>query len=126
MTEQTVTPEHGAPEPPAGVIPPAREPAAPDLGETPTEAFDRQLHEANEKLQRLADETTQREWLLITRALDRSRQQIGGDIGLTMLAMLWVREKREHGGASWDKLLDLTDRQLEDALGFPAGERPEA
>lgn len=125
MTEQTVTPEHGTPEPPAGVIPPAREPA-PDLGETPAEAFDRQLAEANEKLQKLADETTQREWLLITRALDRSRQQIGGDIGLTMLAMLWVREKREHGGASWDKLLDLTDRQLEDALGFPAGERPEA
>ncbi len=119
MTEQQTEQQ----QPPAGVVPPDREPA--DLGETPAEAFDRQLAEANAALQKLADETTQREWLLITRALDRTRQQIGSDVGLTMLAMLWVREKHEHGGASWDKLLDLTDTQLEAELGFPAGERPE-
>lgn len=108
------------PVPPAGVVPPARE-----LAETPAERWDRETAEADARLEELASITTQRQWLNITRALDRTRNQIGADAGLSMLAMLWVQESNAHGGASWPALLDLTDRELEDRLGYPAGERPE-
>lgn len=107
----------------AQVQPPAREETP--LAETPAEAFDRQMRQAQAQLQAIADECTQREWLQITKALDCTRQQIADDSGLTCLAMLWAREKHAHGGASWDRLLDLTDQQLEAELGFPAGDRPE-
>jgi hypothetical protein len=94
----------------------------PNVRLTPRELWQQQNDEANERLNELARTTTQREWLLITTALDRNRQQIGADDGLTLLAMAWVKEKREHGGASWDRLLDLTDQQLADLHGFPAGD----
>lgn len=124
MSEQQ-TPDPTAPaDYSADVQPPAREDAGAGLGETPAEAWDRQNKEANAQLQSYADETTQREWLLITKALDVTRAEITADSGLTCLAMLWVREKHAHGGASWDRLLDLTDKQLEAELGFPAGDRP--
>lgn len=130
MSEQQTPEQPAADERPAlpdyaaNVQPPAREPDRPDLGETAREAWDRQQQEANAQLQRIADETTQREWLQITKALDVTRHEITADSGLTCLAMLWVREKHAHGGASWDRLLDLTDRQLEAELGFPDGDRP--
>jgi hypothetical protein len=95
-------------------------PASPAL--SPRELFDQQNAEANERLNALAGSVTQREWLLITKALDRSRQEIGSDNGLTLLAMAWVKEKREHGGASWDRLLDFTDAQLETLHGYPEGD----
>lgn len=91
---------------------------------SPAELYDQQTEEAQERLSELAESCTQRDWLNITHKLDRSRPQIGADSGLTMLALAWVKEKREHGGASWDRLLDLTDQQLNELHGFPAGERP--
>lgn len=89
---------------------------------TDREKWDEQNAAAREQLEQLAAETTQREWLGITRALDCTRAQIGGDPGLTMLAMGWVKEKRAHGGASWDRLLDMTDAQLEALHGFGEGD----
>lgn len=92
---------------------------------SPAELWDQGVDEANERLDQLATTVTQREWLLITTKLDRTRQQIGVDSGLTLLAMAWVKEKREHGGASWDRLLDMTDDELSLIHGFPAGNRPD-
>lgn len=89
------------------------------------EAWDAQLEEGREELSRITAETTQREWLQITTRLGRTRQQIGEDSGLTMLALGWVKEKRAHGGASWDRLLDMTDVELEALHGLPPGSRPE-
>lgn len=65
----------------------------------------------------ISDSITQREWLLITRALDRTRDEINEDGGLQMLAVAWAKEKHERGGASWDKYLDMTDDELLKALG---------
>lgn len=98
----------------------------PDVSLSPGELWDQQNEEASEKLDQLAKTVTQREWLLITRTLDRTRQEIGADSGLTLLALAWAKQKHEHGGASWEKLLDLTDAQLEALHGFPAGTREDA
>lgn len=62
---------------------------------------------------------TQREWLLMCRRLECDRSAIRTDGSLRLLALGWLREKREHGGASWDALLDMTDRQLLDVHGWP-------
>lgn len=94
----------------------------PDARLSPREQWQQQSREADEALTRLISTVTQREWLTITTALDRTRQQIGADTGLTLLAGAWVHEKREHGGASWDRLLDMTDDQLATLLGFPEGD----
>lgn len=98
---------------------------APDVSLSPGELWEEENTAAAERLDQLAKSVTQREWLVITRTLDRTRQEIGGDSGLTMLALAWAKAKHEHGGASWDKLLDLTDEQLEALHGFPPGSRPE-
>lgn len=92
---------------------------------TPAELWDQEVQAGRDRLDQLAGEVTQREWLNITKVLDRTRQEIGGDPGLTMLALGWVKEKRDHGGASWERLLDMTDTQLEDLHGFPTGGRPD-
>lgn len=93
---------------------------------TPAELFDQQSERAGELVDQLAATVTQREWLLITAALDRTRQQIGADTGLTLCALAWVKEKRDHGGAKWDRFLDMTDEQLAVFHGYPAGDRPKA
>jgi hypothetical protein len=98
----------------------------PDVSMSPGELWQQQNDEAAEQLDQLARTVTQREWLLITRTLDRTRQEIGADSGLTMLALAWAKQKHETGGASWDKLLDLTDVQLEALHGFPPGSREDA
>lgn len=69
-----------------------------------------------EDLAALEATVTQREWLLICRRLDVTRQRIDEDYGVRVLALAWVRQKRTHGGAEWDKLLDMTDEQLADVL----------
>lgn len=102
------------------------QPAVPDVGLSAGELWDEQNEEAAQRLDQLAATVTQREWLLITRQLDRTRQEIGADSGLTLLALAWAKQKHETGGASWDKLLDLTDAQLEALHGFPAGTREDA
>ena len=91
---------------------------------SPAELWDEKRDQASESVDQLAETVTQREWLQITTRLDRSRQQIGADSGLTLLALAWVKEKRAHGGASWDRLLDMTDEQLATLHGYPEGNRP--
>lgn len=93
-----------------------------EAGASEFELWEQQNKQAGDKLDALASSVTQREWLIITRALERTRHEIGSDTGLTLLAMAWVKEKHEHGGASWDRLLDMTDQQLEDLHGFPRGD----
>jgi hypothetical protein len=101
------------------------EPTKPTAQLSPGELWDQKTDEARAGLDELAAVTTQREWLQITTRLDRNRQQIGTDSGLTLLALAWVKEKRAHGGASWDRLLDMTDEQLSAIHDFPAGNRPD-
>lgn len=92
---------------------------------TAGELFDQQSQEAAERIDQLAETVTQREWLLITAALDRTRKQIGEDTGLTLCALAWVKEKRDHGGAKWDRFVDMTDEELAVFHGYPAGRRPD-
>lgn len=94
-------------------------------GENLTPATRRQIEEAAHGLERLQGEMTQRDWLQVTRALDRTRQQITEDGGLRLLALLWVKEKNTHGGADWNRLLDLTDEALLEAHGFPTDDDEE-
>lgn len=63
---------------------------------------------------------TQRQWLLITTRLDRRRDQINEDGNLRLLALAWVRGVRDHGGARWDDLLELTDAEILAAHHWPA------
>lgn len=77
------------------------------------------IEEAGKALEQLQADVTQREWLQITRALDRTRQEVITDGALRLLALAWVKEKRDHGGADWNRLLDLTDEALLELHGFP-------
>lgn len=63
---------------------------------------------------------TQREWLLICTRLDRTRAQIAEDGNLRLLAMAWVRNVRDHGGANWNEVLNLTDEQILNLHNWPA------
>lgn len=89
------------------------------------EAYDAKVQEASEALDSLESTVTQREWLLITTRLDRTRAQIAVDGGLRLLALAWVREKRDHGGASWDRLLEMTDDDLVKMMDFPTEPPPD-
>lgn len=107
--------------PPA--YPPASQPPAEKPGAVVDQAaIDReQAEQAGEELKRIIMSVTQREWLLITGKLDRTRDQISEDSGLSLLAAAWMKNRRAHGGADWDRLLDMTDQELTVELGFPAG-----
>lgn len=85
-----------------------------------------QIEEATERLADLQRTLTQREWLLMTTALDRTREQIVTDGGLRLLALGWAKEKRAHGGASWERFLDMTDEELCELHGFPTDEEPDS
>lgn len=93
--------------------PEARKARLEEKAKREAEARDERIRE---DLAALEATVTQREWLLICRRLEVSRQQIDEDYGLRVLALAWVRQKRAHGGAEWDKLLDMTDEQLADVL----------
>lgn len=86
--------------------------------------YDAKVKDATADLEALEETVTQREWLLITIRLDRTREQIANDGSLRLLALAWVKGKREHGGANWDALLEMTDRDLVERHGFPT-EEPE-
>lgn len=81
---------------------------------------EREAEERDERIRQYLAEleatVTQREWLLICRRLEVTRQKIDEDYGVRVLALAWIRQKRDHGGAEWDKLLDMTDEQLADVL----------
>lgn len=95
---------------------------AADLRAAAQERYEAKVIEIRADLAKFSETITQREWLLVQRALEASRDQIADDEGLTLLALAWIRNKREHGGASWDRLLDMTDADLRAEHGFP--ERP--
>jgi hypothetical protein len=110
--------------PPPGVQPPERTPdeldaitderariAALDAAKT-------RIESAEEALADLERSVTQREWIIVMGKLAATREQINRDGSLRLLALAWVNEKREHGGASWDRLLDMTDEELLEAHGF--------
>ncbi len=65
-----------------------------------------------DKLQRLIDSITQREWLIASARLDKTRKEMDKDFSLMLLVAAWVQEKRSHGGAEWDRLLDCTDAEI--------------
>lgn len=88
-----------------------------------TERRDREARAEHNKgkrreLKALIRETTQGEWLAVCRGLSLTREQVQGDEDLLLLAMAWVRDKRKHGSASWDVLLELTDRGVLEFHGF--------
>jgi hypothetical protein len=93
-----------------------------DLERKAQEAFDARVEEATAALEDLERTVTQREWLLIRQRLNASREEIAKEGGLRLLALAWIREKREHGGASWDRLLEMTDEELVALHGFPTEE----
>lgn len=82
-------------------------------------AYEQRLKDANEATEKFFQAVTQREWLLVCRALDASREEIGADQGLMLMAQGWLTEKHAHGGASWDRLLDMTDDELLVEVGYP-------
>jgi hypothetical protein len=84
-----------------------------------SDAIRERITAAEEGLATIQRAITQRDWLLITQALDKTRKDILEDGGLRLLALAWVKEKNAHGGASWDVLLDMTDDQLLEMHGFP-------
>lgn len=73
---------------------------------------------ARAELLKLLRTITQGEWLTICRALDLTRDQIGDDENLTLLAAAWVKDKRKHGSSSFEVLLELTDRGLLEFHGY--------
>ncbi len=91
---------------------------------TDTDQLTPEQREATEaftaEIDRLEKSVTQREWLLITSRIDRPRAQITEDGNLRLLAMAWVRKVRDHGGANWNELLDLTDEELLAVHEWPA------
>lgn len=95
-----------------------------DLEAKAQEAFQARVEEATAALEDLERTVTQREWLLIRQRLNASREEIAKEGGLRLLALAWIREKREHGGASWDRLLEMTDEELVSLHGFPTSEEP--
>lgn len=95
-----------------------------DLERKAQESFKARVEEATAALADLERTVTQREWLLIRQRLNASREEIAKEGGLRLLALAWIREKREHGGASWDRLLEMTDEDLVALHGFPT-EEPE-
>lgn len=99
--------------------PAKRKPTRAELAE---EARAERITEAATELDAFEETLTQREWLLVCNKLDRNRQQISSDGSLRLLALGWVKEKREHGGASWDRLLDMTDEEILVLHGFPVGD----
>lgn len=95
-----------------------------DLERKAQEAYQARVEEATADLADLERTVTQREWLLIRQRLNASREEIANEGGLRLLALGWIREKREHGGASWDRLLEMTDEELVRLHGFPTEEDP--
>jgi hypothetical protein len=78
----------------------------------PTAPADPRMATAKANAQAVVDTFTQRDWIQVTGALNMTRHQVVSDLGFAMVAAAWVQHKRQHGGASWDEFLDMTDAQL--------------
>lgn len=90
------------------------------MTETPDTDTLEQALALKDELTDLFASMTQREWLLITTKLDRSRAEIKSDEGLTLLATAWVKSRRDTTtpDAGIDQLLDLSDDGLMRHVGF--------
>lgn len=73
---------------------------------------------SQERVRPLVESITQREKFLLADRLSRPFSEIMEDPDRIMLALAWVKRKRENGGKapSFDELLDMTDQQLLDVL----------
>ena len=63
---------------------------------------------------------TQRDWLLIQQRLDADKETVLSDMTRLFVALVWLKRKREAGGAKFDPILDLTDEQIYAELGIDA------
>lgn len=82
--------------------------------------------EIQKTLSDIAESITQREWLQITKTLDRNREEINDDFGLQLLAIAWAKDKHVGKRADWDAFLDMTDAQLLEHLGIDIDEVKDA
>ena len=78
-----------------------------------------QTVKARAELRRLAKSVQQGEWLTVCRKLAMSRAEIGDDHNLSLLALAYIKDKRENGASSFEVLLELTDSDLLEFHGFP-------
>lgn len=71
-------------------------------------------------LQPLIESITQREKFLLADRLGRPFHELMEDPDRVMIALLWVKRKRDNAGIgpNFDELLDLTDGQIIDGLGL--------
>lgn len=95
-----------------------------ELNDQAQREYEQRLIDANKRVEEFYATVTQREWILLQRQLDATREEIGADQGLTLLGYAWVTEKRERGGAEWDRLLDMTDDELLAETQFPTAPAP--
>lgn len=128
MPKPTTTPKHTpqpveepaqAPDQAAPVEVPAAAPEVPSAALSPLEAYLEEVQARREAVDAFEATVTQREWLIVCRKLEADRAQINREGSLRLLALGWIKEKRDHGGASWDALLEMTDRQILALHGFP-------
>ena len=91
-------------------------------GETDPEKCKAMCREHNDRAQKDLDKLTrsitQGEWLHFSRAIDIPRPNIESNNDLTLLAMAYFKDKREHGRSSLDLLLDFNDEELMTFLNF--------
>jgi hypothetical protein len=71
-------------------------------------------------VQPLIESVTQREKFLLADRLGRPYSEIMEDPDRVMIALLWIKTKRDAGGVApkFDDLLDLTDAEILDRLGL--------
>ena len=78
-------------------------------------------------VQPLIESVTQREKFLLADRLSRPYSQLMEDPDRVMIALLWIKRKRDNGGVApnFDDLLDLTDAEVLEALGLDDGDQAE-
>lgn len=71
-------------------------------------------------LRPLIQSITQREKFLLADRLGRPFHELMEDRDRVMIALLWIKRKRDNAGIgpSFDDILDMTDAEIIDALGL--------
>lgn len=72
------------------------------------------------ELEPLIRSVTQREKFLLAARLERPYSELMEDPDRVMIALAWVKLKRENAGVApnWDDLMDMTDEQILAVLGL--------
>lgn len=78
-------------------------------------------------VQPLIESVTQREKFLLADRLSRPYSEIMEDPDRVMIALLWIKRKRDGAGVApnFDDLLDLTDAEILEGLGLDDGDDAE-